>query len=256
MNHCPWNLKDVLIVFLYAVALFFVFCFWMSVVYFLARLAMSDSSPVALLLKSSFWSRDFMMVLLFYLALLVAMKMKIFDKYRIEVFAFFVKKGQVVADILYGIRMYLKFIAVLIAGTLLVYLAASVWDMVFPIGLFEKLKVFFIASELEGEGLQEKMADIYGFVTIFALGPFFEELFFRGCLYRALRRRLNYFAATGISGFVFALLHGYFFLFLYVFLVGILLAALYEKRESLVAPLAFHMLNNLVVIILFLFGIR
>jgi membrane protease YdiL (CAAX protease family) len=70
-----------------------------------------------------------------------------------------------------------------------------------------------------------------------------------------MRRRMNVLSAVLISSFVFALMHGYFFLFFYVFLVGLSLAYLYEKTGSLAAPLSFHMLNNLFVLVLFFLGL-
>ncbi len=141
------------------------------------------------------------------------------------------------------------------SAVILLDLAARVWDLIFGSHAYESVNVFFQASEIENTATRKGRIGLSGFVLVFLLGPFLEELFFRGCLYRALRRRLNVLAAVLTSSFIFALMHGYFFLFLYVFFVGLSLAYLYEKTESLVAPLSFHMLNNLFVLVLFFLGL-
>ena len=254
-SQCPWFLKDVFIVFIYAITLFFVFCFWLTVFYFLMSFIGKWSFQAwrHTLLELLKGAEDFYAVLLFYAALFIAMKTKIFKKYKIREFDFFIRKDKVKEDIFYGFLMYLKFIAIMITGIVLAFFIATIWDMTFGSKILEKVNVFFIASDLEKLGLEERGVGVVSVVVLFILAPFFEELFFRGCLYRALRVHFSRSLAIASSSFIFSLLHGYFFLFVYVFLVGLFLAYMYEKRKSLVAPLTFHMLNNLVVVILFLF---
>src|SRR5262249_27457942 len=83
-------------------------------------------------------------------------------------------------------------------------------------------------------------------LVIAAVGaPFFEELFFRGVLYGALRRRFG--VGVGIAGSagLFAALHPQLPLgFLPLFFLGAVLAALYEWRKSLVPGMLFHMIQN------------
>ncbi|MFB3918460.1 hypothetical protein BU251_02975 [Candidatus Velamenicoccus archaeovorus] len=256
MNECPWSVKDVFVVFVYALVLFFVFSFWATASYFLAAfvLGFSRQAP-GLYIHFVRHASDFVTVVLFYGGLLAAMKVKIFDRYRLNPFVYFVKKENIGRDISFGLRSYLKFILVFLSGVVLVTLAAWVWDAVFGSHAYESVSSFLRASEIENAAARKGQVGLSGFIIIFLLGPFFEELFFRGCLYRALRRRMNVLSAVLISSFVFAIMHGYFFLFLYVFLVGVSLACLYEKTESLVASLSFHMLNNLFVLVLFFLGL-
>ena len=192
---------------------------------------------------------DLYAVLLFYLSLFAAMKIRIFKKYGIRFSEFFVVKEHVRQDIAYGIITYIKFLLGLAAAVVLIFLVASMWDMIFQTRALEQVNIFFTASQLEKIGAQERAVGISGVILIFFFAPFFEELFFRGCLYRALRLRFDQLWAIIISSFVFSLLHGYFFIFFYVFAVGLILAYMYEKRGSLIAPLTFHMLNNLIVIL-------
>ena len=75
--------------------------------------------------------------------------------------------------------------------------------------------------------------------------PFFEELFFRGALYGALRRRFG--AALGVlaSAALFAALHPQLPLgFLPIFFLGAVFAVIYEWRQSLIPGMVFHGVHN------------
>jgi membrane protease YdiL (CAAX protease family) len=90
-------------------------------------------------------------------------------------------------------------------------------------------------------------------VTV-VLAPVFEEIFFRGLLYPALRRRTGYKVAVILDGLIFAVMHFKPLFMISLILVGIVLAFIYEKTESLFAPIITHAFYNLVVVaITFLF---
>ena len=77
------------------------------------------------------------------------------------------------------------------------------------------------------------------------IGPLAEELIFRGMTYR---RAENYFGtgwAVGISSALFGIYHGNVIQFLYAAVLGILLAVIYEKSRTLLAPVLAHMAVNL-----------
>ena len=76
------------------------------------------------------------------------------------------------------------------------------------------------------------------------VGPVAEELFFRGVLYGALRHRLSRGWAVLASGAAFALLHTNPVGFLPIMALGSLLAYLYERTGTLLAPLTIHILHN------------
>lgn len=83
---------------------------------------------------------------------------------------------------------------------------------------------------------------------LFVLGivvPVLEEIFFRGCLLGALQNRWGPRVALTLSAAVFGLAHMNPLLFPLYFLLGILTGRLAQKRGSLLAPMAFHALNNL-----------
>lgn len=75
--------------------------------------------------------------------------------------------------------------------------------------------------------------------------PLLEEIFFRGLLYGALRRRFGIAAGIIASAAVFSLLHPQLPLgFLPIFVLGAVFAAVTEWRQSLVPAIVMHALNN------------
>jgi membrane protease YdiL (CAAX protease family) len=88
-----------------------------------------------------------------------------------------------------------------------------------------------------------------GLVVVIA-APIGEETFFRGFLYRGLRRRFSLWPAVLLSAAAFALVHGSPILILALFPVGVGLALIYERRQSLVASMAAHAIFNLIGMLL------
>jgi len=87
-------------------------------------------------------------------------------------------------------------------------------------------------------------------VGVVLLAPLGEETLFRGFLYRGLRRRLPPWPAAVVSGAMFGLGHlqGWSFLVLVppLFVVGVGLALVYERRQSLLASMAAHGTFNVI----------
>jgi uncharacterized protein len=81
------------------------------------------------------------------------------------------------------------------------------------------------------------------------LAPACEETFFRGFLYRGLRGRLSPWPSALISGAAFALVHVDPLLIFSLFPVGVGLAFVYERRQSLLASIVAHATFNLVGIV-------
>jgi membrane protease YdiL (CAAX protease family) len=74
--------------------------------------------------------------------------------------------------------------------------------------------------------------------------PFAEELFFRGFLYNFLRERWGIWTGTLISAGVFGAAHGDLALAGAAFVMGIILALVYEYSRSLWAAVLIHLINN------------
>jgi membrane protease YdiL (CAAX protease family) len=86
--------------------------------------------------------------------------------------------------------------------------------------------------------------------VVILVAPFGEELFFRGYLYKGLRRRFPVWAAVLISATAFGASHfaglSYLLLIPGLIVVGVGLALVYEKRQSLLASMAAHATFNVV----------
>ena len=96
---------------------------------------------------------------------------------------------------------------------------------------------------------------VYGQIIVGGLlGPFKEELHFRGVLYRILRKRNDSVISTLISALIFSAFHvlgtditGLFF----IFFTGVVTAFLVERTNSLTASFVFHAIANLVAVVVF-----
>jgi len=80
--------------------------------------------------------------------------------------------------------------------------------------------------------------------TVLVFAPVAEELLFRVFLYGALRKRYGPRSAISASALMFSVIHFNLFALLPVFILGLVLAYIYEKRQSIFAPMALHMAHN------------
>jgi len=88
--------------------------------------------------------------------------------------------------------------------------------------------------------------------VIFLVAPVAEEIFFRGFLYRAVRRRFSVPWSVVISAAVFAIAHIYLLSIPVIFVDGVILALLFEWRQSLATSIAAHAANNLLIFLILL----
>jgi membrane protease YdiL (CAAX protease family) len=105
-----------------------------------------------------------------------------------------------------------------------------------------------LTQEVTAGGMFEKIPSL-NLKLVFALAgviaaPIGEEIFFRGFLYNALKRRLNIPAAIVISGFLFAVMHIGPLAIVIIFPMGMALAYVYERTRSLWVTILMHIMNN------------
>ena len=79
-------------------------------------------------------------------------------------------------------------------------------------------------------------------------GPILEEIFFRGFCYPAFKKRWGAGKALILTASFFSLIHQNAFAFLPVFILGLGLGYLYEKRGTLVPSIMLHVVHNTVFI--------
>lgn len=98
--------------------------------------------------------------------------------------------------------------------------------------------------------LKEKGMSFLIYTSLFAaiVGPVIEELFFRGFIYNALKRYAGTIASAIITAAIFSALHTNIVGFLPIMILGLLLAYLYEKTGTLVAPITVHIIHNFTMV--------
>jgi membrane protease YdiL (CAAX protease family) len=87
---------------------------------------------------------------------------------------------------------------------------------------------------------------VLGIISVVVISPVAEEIFFRGFVYGSLRGRFGFWASAAMSAATFSLFHPPPQLMVLIFVVGFVLAWLYERRGSLAAPIAAHVAFNLI----------
>lgn len=109
----------------------------------------------------------------------------------------------------------------------------------------------YFASLLEG--YNDLMGDMAGldsnlvaFVSVVVLAPIIEELLFRGLIYGRLRQAMGTGSAIFLSSLVFGVFHGNVIQGIYAFFIGLILATVYERTDSLLFAMLGHGLINLI----------
>lgn len=98
---------------------------------------------------------------------------------------------------------------------------------------------------------QQTSADVYSTpfaMQVICLGiviPLAEEFMFRGVLYKRYRERQNFWYSAICSSVLFSFMHVSLTQMFYTFLLGLMLAYVYEKFGSFFAPLILHIFFNM-----------
>jgi len=98
----------------------------------------------------------------------------------------------------------------------------------------------------------EKNGLLVIYMTVFAAvgGPVVEEIFFRGFMYGAFKKRLGIFFGALASASVFSVLHANVIGFLPILVLGMVLSYVYEITGSLLTPMLVHIMHNSAMLIL------
>jgi len=89
-------------------------------------------------------------------------------------------------------------------------------------------------------------------VVVAFIGPVVEEVFFRGFLYSAFKKSWGVLPALFISSVLFSVVHLQVYSFLPLFIIGWLLAYIFEKTRSLFPAIFLHAIYNLILILILL----
>lgn len=135
-----------------------------------------------------------------------------------------------------GVASYFAFVPVMFFLAFLSYL------------ICDKLGIEVKPHQIAAYVAEEKSNFVltYWFLLAVLFAPLFEEVFFRGIIYRVFLKKHSVAVSIFITSFVFSLLHFNYSQFLVILFMGIMLNLIYHKTKSLVPCMVFHILNNTV----------
>lgn len=145
-----------------------------------------------------------------------------------------------------------------------VFFAWGAYAAILPVFAALLLALLFVANLLNYEPAAHPLVNvfleeevraqpliIYSIFLAVVVGPLFEEIFFRGFCYTILKNKIGVKWAMVITSAFFALIHENTFAFWPIFILGMILVYVYEKRGSLLAPMALHITHNAIFIYYF-----
>ncbi len=116
--------------------------------------------------------------------------------------------------------------------------AAGGFSQIFTDNVVVKASMYMVGSSFASK-----------FFVIAVFGPLCEEIAFRGFVFRGYRRSAGLWRAAIFSSFLFGLIHMNLNQFIYVFVIGIILALLAEASGSIWPGFLYHMLFNAISVI-------
>ncbi len=133
-------------------------------------------------------------------------------------------------------------------------------NKVLPIILLGIAAAFFISCALTLLPLPESLMEAYMessqgltsgslpviFISTVIVAPIVEEVVFRGLVLSRLKKAMNVWVAVVISSLLFGLMHAQLLWVIYAFALGMLLAIVAERLNSIGASIILHMAFNLV----------
>ncbi|MCX6354656.1 MAG: CPBP family intramembrane metalloprotease [Candidatus Aureabacteria bacterium] len=137
-----------------------------------------------------------------------------------------------------GVKGYVGFLPILLCLTWLTE-CASGW-MGIPLEPQEEMKFFFADLSLP--------ALVFLVCFVACAGPIFEEIFFRGFAYQALRRKFRRWPSIVITALLFSALHANIAVFLPIMGLGVLLAYMVEATGSLLPSIVIHICQNSIAV--------
>ena len=111
--------------------------------------------------------------------------------------------------------------------------------------LVSALIPYFPSYNEVSESITSTTENAFGVMVTTLMVPFFEEVLFRGLIYREFKKFLPFIPALIIQGLIFGAAHGNMLQFIYAFLLGLLLGAVYHWFKTLWAPIIVHCAFNL-----------
>ncbi len=156
--------------------------------------------------------------------------------YGVSVKAFGLKLSRLPHHIATGIKGYFMFLPIYIVIVLLVSNISR------ELGIEVKAQevLTMLADRAKFTSFQFSVMILF----VGVIGPVFEEIFFRGFLYRALKKSVGSVCGLIVSSALFALIHNNLMAFFPIFGLGIMLGVLLDKTSSLIPSIVMHIMVN------------
>jgi membrane protease YdiL (CAAX protease family) len=94
------------------------------------------------------------------------------------------------------------------------------------------------------ESLNSSSQDMLAMLGIVVFGPILEEILFRGIIFNKLRQEMPVVLAALIQAIIFGIMHGNPLQFLYTVVLGLIMAYVYVKTDSLWLSIVVHVIYN------------
>ncbi len=140
----------------------------------------------------------------------------------------------------YAIIAYIAFIPVLVAINYATHYVTQLIGYDAPTQ--DVVKMFMAEKEMP--------ILLLGFFAASIVAPVAEEIIFRGFAYSALKKTMGVFWSIVLTSLIFSVLHAHVVGIVPIFALGVLLAYLYERTGSLIAPITVHMIHNTIMLVL------
>jgi membrane protease YdiL (CAAX protease family) len=232
----PWKISEIFKIIILAFA--FSYLFFIALSFFLGLIESLTGMKFRFYASENFRMIFDTIILDFFILLAVLIFLFKVHRRRLESLGFSAKNSA--RNVLYGVLGYVGIIPVILLIGVFIYTLLNIFRLEVPpqpiVGLFlaeENVALLFVSS-----------------IIASLVGPVIEEIFFRGVMYNAVKRKLGVFRAVLITSVLFSFLHTHaatYFLvgFVPITILGITLAYLYEKTGSLIPSITLHVLNNL-----------
>jgi len=135
---------------------------------------------------------------------------------------------------------FISMIAIFIVSFLYVLIMSSVLGIEAP------------SSKIEILIMNRSVSNTVLLIVVSFIGPIIEEVFFRGFLYSAFKKNWGVLPALFLSSILFSLVHLEIYSFIPLFIIGWLLAYIFEKTKSLFPAIFLHAVYNLILILILL----
>ncbi|MBU1043796.1 MAG: CPBP family intramembrane metalloprotease [Candidatus Omnitrophica bacterium] len=155
------------------------------------------------------------------------------------------RSGQSLRDLGFRWVKIKKFSLLIIQSLLIIFLFNVLYVGLFSMILGNQPEQQYIVELISKAGKTGNFVILFFLAVI--VGPFAEEIIFRGFIFSGLRKHCRFMTAGIISACIFGIFHFQASLFIPLAFMGFVFARLFERTRSILPPLILHMLWNFII---------